>query len=297
MRATVYLLAIVLTTQPYLAFAAACCGGAGPKSFIVLQDLQTYEIGLSLSYRNILGEYNVYGEPQQGDRNKTYVLSFGAGARLLSDIEVSAIVPLSIHEYSSGQNAVRNRDVGDILLGGKWIVLRSLFRDDWYPSVSVTSGLKAPTGSVDRFVQAKWMPGTGNGLWEPFVGLGFKKEYGIMTVMLDFTYTARLGSRSFSGTREGDKFETSENVIVPFGRRFSIGAGSTQSWIAASTRNGLSLDDTSGRVVSLQFNSTYFFTQLFSMGLAIDSGIPITGLGVNQPLAQTASVVTRYRFF
>lgn len=286
---------IVLLLLPQNLIGSACCAGRGPKTFISLAELQTYELGLSVSNYRVFGRHNMYGEPEETDHNQLYTLSLGAGVRLLPSIEISAVIPFSYHEMGFGSARVHNTQVGDIVIGGRTTIVRSLFRDDWYPTIAVHAGLKVPTGSIEKFEASKFSPGTGNGLWEPFVGIGMKKEYGMVTLSFDATYTQRVGR--IATFKEGNKFELSEMAAFPFSRRFSVGLGSTQSWVMRGSLGGGPVADTEGRAVSAIASSTYFLTEFWSIAAAFESGIALHGLGVNQQLAQSISLTTKYGFF
>ena len=79
-----------------LAMGAACCAGGGPKSFISLQELQAYEVGFQSSVRNVFGNYDAYGEAEESDRNQTWNLSFGVGARFAREAEAFLIIPFAL---------------------------------------------------------------------------------------------------------------------------------------------------------------------------------------------------------
>ncbi|MBI4403780.1 MAG: hypothetical protein HY537_06450 [Deltaproteobacteria bacterium] len=288
---TLVFLVIVSLLTPQRVLGSACCAGQGPKSFISLQELQSYEIGLSLSMNRVFGRYNLYGEPEEMMHNQMFTLSLGAGARLSPSLEVSAIVPFTYHEMVFGTATANSVNIGDIALGGKFVVLRSLFRDDWYPTIGIVGGIKTPTGTIERFDAGKLVPGTGNGLWEPYLGIALKKEVGIATLTLDAAYTIRI-KRAADISGEADKIELTEGATFPLSRRLSLGAASTQRWVRAS-----STPDSTGHSVSAAAFGTYFFTQVWSVTGTFDSNIPLHGWGANQQLAQNISFTTKYGFF
>lgn len=277
-------------------FGAACCLGGGPKSFISLKRLQKYELGVSTSFQDVYGRYNVYGELEETDRNQTYSLSFGAGVRLLSDLQSYLIIPLVLQSNGNADYQNSRLSVGDVLTGVNWIVLESLFSDDWYPTISLSAGLKFPTGSKESLSAGQYLPGTGNGLWEPFVGLNLAKTLSFATVTFDASYTIPA-SGTPGEVEEGDKIILSESAYIPLSQRLGVGGGSSQTWALPKSQNGAILEDSASRRANIFLNSTYFLTRVMSLSAAVDFSIPIERFGVNDQASRSFTVTMKYGFY
>lgn len=259
--------------------------------------MQTFEIGLSTSFRNVYGRYNATGEPEESSKTNSYTLALGAGARLTDELETFMIVPVVYQTNIFATNSVSRSSLGDVLLGGRFTLLKSLFRDDWYPTVTVSLGTSLPSGQVETFSNGKLSPGTGSGMWEPFIGLGLKKEYGSVTLSFDSTYTFKVRKKASNFAEDGDKIELSEAAIFPFSSRFSLGVGSRQTWTFDAVQNKVKVKDSSGRAIAALFSANYFLTRVWSVVGAVEFALPFSGLGVNQQLSRVVSLTTRYGFF
>lgn len=287
-------LAFLALTLGEVARAAACCAGGNPKSFITLQRLQTFEVGLSSTFRDVYGEYDLYGDLEDSGRNQTLSLLFGAGARLTTDLQASLTLPLVHQENKFGRDANTRSGLGDIILGAQYTLLESLFQDEWYPTVTLAAGIKTPTGKIETNLGGVRTPGTGNGTWEPFLGVGLQKTYGPAILAFRASYSARLAKDALD---KGDAVELIESVSYLFSQPFSIAAGLTQTWTLDDRISGQTKADSATRVASAFIAPTYFLTRYWSIGGGVDFALPLDRAGVNQQAGRSVTLTTKYGFY
>ncbi len=204
--------------------------------------------------------------------------------RLNDDLQAFLVVPWVYRSNGGGRVDTNRAGVGDVIVGATYQLVETMFRDDWYPSITVTGGAKLPTGSVDTKVDGRFTPGTGNGVWEPFVGVGFEKPIGLPTLALKATFTGRMGAR---GLGIGNMFELTGTVSLPFTQRFNFGAGVTQAWIFKDGQ----------RVASVFVTPTYYLTRFWSLAASAELAVPIAGFGVNQQMPRSVTLTAKYAFF
>jgi hypothetical protein len=289
-------LVIALLLAVETAKAASCCLGGSPKTFIQLRRLQTYEVGLSTSVRDNYARYDLHGEYQSSDGNQTYSVAWGAGARLSENVQVFGVLPL-IHQVNRyGSKSASQTLPGDLVMGATWTAVEHLFFDDWYPTIAFTAGLKVPTGKREFLKVGRRVPGTGNGLWEPFVGASLRKDFEWVTVSLSVNYTRPFGLLE-GGIRDGNRWEAVEAVSLPITRRFSIGGGAAQTWIGEKAQNGATLVDSYERSAGAFLTSTFFLTSLVDLTGTFDFSIPSDRLSVNYPAYRALTLTVKYGFY
>jgi len=232
-------------------------------------------VGISASVRDVYGRYNDYGELERSAKNLTSTLSFGAATRLGANMEAFLVIPMIFQETAYGERLGTRSSIGDIVLGSKWTILESLFADDWYPTAALLYGIKFPTGSLEtRNPAGQIIPGTGNGIWEPYLGLDLKKRLGRFTFAIGGSYTFKW------------QVEIAESATFHASRRLGLALGSSQLWAFSSQR-----------VVTAFISGTYFPNPFLSVGLTFDSAIPIERFGANQQAARTIIATMKYAFF
>lgn len=274
-------LALALATWPVGIWAAACCAGGGPKSFISLARLQAYEIGISSTVRDVYGEFDLHGELGETPKNQTYSLLLGAGARLTQDLQWVATVPL-VHQVNRfGRSDTTESGLGEILTSLDYVLLESLFSDEWYPTLSVYAGAKLPTG-------------VGNSLWEPFVGLTAKKIFGPLTLSLRSGFTGRLIRQGFD---RGDMVDLVESASYSFNERLSLAVGSTQAWTFNDRLHGQIKTDSATRVATVFLSPTYYVDRYWSVAAGLEAALPFAKTGVNAQASRVFSLTTKYGFF
>lgn len=284
----------ILVVLPRWVFAAACCQGGGPKSFISLQELEDSEIGIASSFREVYGWYNPYGDLEEIEKNQTYSLSFGVAKRLTPDLALTLTLPLVYQRNGLGQNVTTRSNLGDTLVGAQYTIYRSLFQDEWFPSVILSGGMKVPTGVEENYTGDQYQPGTGNGLWEPFFGVGLQKEWKNWRFNLAGAYTVHLQRHGYT---DGDRVDLTESVAYVFTRRFSLGVGSNQSWISSTQLQNVTVADSSGRAIEAFVTPTYFITPIFSVSASAFVTLPVAGWGVNHQASRAFTFTTKYGFF
>ena len=289
---------------PRLLWAGACCLGGGPKSFVLLRPLQSYELGVSTSFKDNFGRYNSYGDLVATEKNQSYNVLLGGTARLTIDTDAFVIVPW-VWQFKESLNATQSRQtLGDILVGVRYHLLDNLFEDEWYPKIQISLGVKVPSGKMEALDElGQITPGTGNGIWEPSLGVTAQKDYGFVIVSVSPAYVWRLG-RSFKSAEgveaklnEGDRIELTESLTFPITREWSVAVGSEQSWTLSKKINGSVMSDTQGRGITGFISTGYYLTRFWSLGLGFDSALPLSRWGVNQPATRTISLTSNYSIF
>jgi len=273
--------------------AAACCLGGSSKSFLSLQRLQKYEFGTALSYKEDYGHFGSAGLIEPGEIHRTFQMMMGGATRLHPDWQIHAFAPLVSQFKSYGARQDSSLGLGDVMLGVEWTALEALFTSDWYPTVRVQTGLKLPTGSVEKKIGGTWTPGTGNGMWEPYASLAFEKKLGQFTLGLRGGFTGRFSS----GDKLGPQLDLSETVAYNFTPRFSLAVGSTQWWNGNSNVSGKTIADSGGSAITAFVQPTYFLDRTWSVSLAADFSVPQNGWSRNTPATQSVSLITRYGLF
>jgi len=297
-------LLLSLLLNPRL-FGAACCVGGSPKTFLSLQRLQKYELGLSNSFRDVYGNYNPFGDLVEADKNQSLTLSLGADARLTHFLEAFFVFPWVYQTKQTGSGTHYRSTIGDLSVGARWMLLESLFQSDWYPTVGLVGGVKAPTGSVESVSsEGRLLPGTGTGNWEPYLALELKKDYAPITVVLAAGLTVRLSRNAPDPAggpnllvRDGNRMEFSETVSYALSRRLNIALGSNQFWELDRSIDGSVIPFSSSRAIGLALSSSYFFTQFLSLTGAVDFSIPRDRLGVNQQASRTFNFTVKQGFY
>ncbi len=273
--------------------AAACCLGGSSKSFLSLQRLQKYEFGTSLSYKEDYGRFGGAGLIEPGEVHRAFQMMMGGGMRLHPDWQIHAFAPLVSQTKSYGARTDSSFGLGDVSVGVEWTALEALFTTDWYPTIRVQGGVKLPSGSTEKKVSGAWVPGTGNGMWEPYASIGLEKKFGQFTFGLRGGITGRFSS----GDRLGPQLDLTETIAYNFSPRFSLAVGSTQWWNGNSNVAGKSIANSGGNAITAFVQPTYFIDRTWSISLAADFSVPQAGWSHNTPATQSVSLITRYGLF
>lgn len=283
------------------AFAGSCCIGSGPRSFVQLKHLQTYDVGIATSYRDVYARFNVYGNRVQSEKNQTLTTAVGGSFRLTPRSELYAILPFVTKSKSYGGETKTRSDLGDITLGTKVLLYDPFFEEDWLPEVKVLASAKAPTGRRDSLISVD--PGTGNGMWEASLGVQLTKDFGDFIFVLSPSYTRRFSHTiadpfgTESNLREGDRFELTESITVPVSQRLSLSMGSTQAVDFDGSVNGGVIPDSGGRYTTGFVGASYFVTRLWTVSAAFESVLPFEKLSVNQEGFRTVTFTTTYAIY
>lgn len=289
-------IAIALTFSAQLLHAAACCIGGSPRTFIQLKRLQTYELGLSTSVRDVYGRFDEYGARERTDGNQTFTIAWGGGIRLSETWQAYAVLPF-VHQINRYGGALANRtSPGDVSLGVSFTAVEQLFFDDWYPTVQLMAGAKLPTGIAEKVVAGQRQPGTGNGLWEPYVGLGLRKDFEWVTLAVTGTFSRPFGLLD-GRLREGNRWDLIESLYFPIDRRLSLGGGASQTWIGAKTQDGLRLAVSDEQSSALFATATYFVTPLVELTTTVDFSLPVDRLAKNYPQYRGVAFALKYGFY
>lgn len=288
--------AIALAFAAELLQAAACCIGGNPRTFIQLKRLQTYELGLSTAVRDVYGNFDAFGTRERTDGNQTYTISWGGGMRLSETWQAYAVLPI-VHQINRYGGVLTNRTgPGDVSLGVTFTAVEQLFFDDWYPTVNLMAGAKLPTGRTESVVAGQRTPGAGNGLWEPYVGLGLRKDFEWVTLSVTATFGRPFGLLE-GRLREGNRWELIESFNLPLDRRLSLGGGASQTWVETKSQDGAKLAGSDSRSAALFATATYFVTPLVELSSAVDFSMPVDKLAKNYPAYRGLAFTLKYGFY
>lgn len=297
-----FFLAIALLSKPLM--AGSCCIGSGPRSFVQLKHLQSYDVGIATSFRDVYARFNPYGVKAENDRDQIYTLAFGGSARVTPRSEVYGIVPLVSKTKAYGGIYENNSDLGDVSLGTKVLLYDPFYGEDWFPETKLLGAVKLPTGRADTLGgDRKIVPGTGNGMWEASLGVQFTKDLTDIVAGFAATYTRRFSRTAFqpSGVdlqvREGDRIEFTESLTVPVSQRLSFSGGSTQVVDFDTTVNDSLVSDSGGRYTTGFVGASYFVTRLWTLSAAFEAVLPIEKLSVNQQAFRTLTFTTTYAIY
>lgn len=288
--------ALFVVCFPQLIWGAPCCGGDSPKSFFSLQELQTFDFSLVSSFRDFYGWYTPEGQAVEKKGPTDLSLQASSVVRLSPNWEGFLRLPLMLRTTEDGTGQESRFNLGDMSLGTRLTILRSLFVEDPFPTISVVVAAKLPSGSIESKESSFIRPGTGNGLWEPMAGLSFRKDYYGLLANIDFTFTQLLGQVSGRSVREKQIFLT-ESVGYSVFRELNVTLGSNQMWSFDRGTVGESVVNSQGRSIGAFASANYFMTQFASLGAQVDWTLPVDGFGVNQPIARGASLSFRYGFY
>lgn len=246
-----------------------------------------------MSYKENYGRFNANGDVESAEAHRSVALTLGVGMRLHPDWQIQTQVPLISQTQSYGGALLNRAGLGDVSLGGEWTAVEALFTDDWYPTIRIQGGLKVPSGSVESKQNGAFRPGTGNGMWEPYVGVGLEKRFGAVSLGVRGSFTARAGGRE----RLGNQIELSEVLSYGFSPRFAVAVGSSQTWNGDTFANGRVIPGTRGNSISAFLQPTYFLDRAWSVAVSADFTVPQYGWSRNVPASQAVTAVTRYGFF
>jgi hypothetical protein len=283
-----------LVVSSNVAYPLACCAGGNAKSFVSVKSLQKYELGIATSFRDVYGVYNRDGDIEDFAKNQSVTLSLGLAARLARSLQGTFVIPFVYRYFESGSSNRSGATVGDALIGIQYTLVEPVFHDDWYPTVSAFGYLKFPSGSIAGKIKGVEIPGTGNGIWEPSVGVQLEKPIGTLTATLRASYTGRIAR---SETKEGDSFELMESLSLPIGKHFVVATGSSQTFYNERSINTVPIHGSGGKSISIFLTPTVFLTQLLSVSGGIEFSVPLHGWGRNQPASQLFSLAARYALF
>ncbi|NBX93157.1 MAG: hypothetical protein EBQ85_08015 [Proteobacteria bacterium] len=289
----IFFIAVLLDLSVW---GAACCGGGGPKSFLALQELQNFDFSLVSSFQESYGWHNARGEAFSRKGPIDITLQASTVGRLSPNWEAFGRFPIIYRTTDYGAITQSRSSLGDITLGLRWTLLRSLFVEDPFPTVSLVLGSKLPTGLSEIKENGVFKPGTGNGMWEPLVGLSFRKDYFGWLGNIDATWSPQIGGSKGRSERE-NQLSLTESLSYAFSRRFNWGLGSSQTWGFEKEMEGHIIPGSASRGLAVFTSANYFISQFTSVGAGVECSVPWDGFGINQPITRTASLNVRYGFY
>lgn len=290
------LLWLLLLTNSKI-FGAACCAGGGGRSFLSLEDLQSYEIGISTSQRHVTGAHQRAGKSIDSPGDETFTLSAGASARIFFDIEAFAVVPTVLRKMDFAGTSASKTNLGDISVGGRIPLLRPL-PSDAPPALTLLLGMKFPTGNVLEIQNGEATPGTGNGIWEPSLGLEIKKSLSLWTLATTASYTLRLPKDQYGHrSKDGNRLELAATLSYPVSSRFSLMAGIGAYWDGENQLDGAVQSGTNAKSSYSIFSATYYLNRFWGLTAQLEHSLPWDGFGRNQAIARTLTLSTTYGFF
>jgi hypothetical protein len=254
--------------------ASECCLGGGVRSLNSLQAMQRYDVGLTTSFQDYSSWYNLS------------VQAYSA-VRLTPNLEVFGRVPVVQHKVDYGGRHENQTGLGDVNLGLRMTILRSLFVEDLFPTVNLVFAAKIPTEGKDFQQGNLFQARSGNGLLEPLMGVSFSKEYYDWLGMIDLTYL-RLQGSVLEKIIEDNQVNVAATLGYAVNREWHLGLGSNQMWSFGRRVNHELPADGYQKNISFFSYVNYFVTQFTSVGVHLDW---------SAPNSRTASVSLRYGFY
>ncbi|NBX76226.1 MAG: hypothetical protein EBQ92_06695 [Proteobacteria bacterium] len=254
--------------------ASECCLGGGARSLNSLQAMQRYDFGLTTSFQDYSSWYNLS-------------LQAYSAIRLTPHLEVFGRVPVVQHKVDYGTKRESQTRLGDLSVGLRMTLMRSLFVEDVHPTVSLVMAAKVPTEGRDFQQSNLFQTRSGNGLLEPLVGVSFSKEYYDWQAMVDFSYL-RLRGSVLDKLIEDNQINATATVGYALNREWHLGVGGNQMWSTGRRINNESASDAPPRDLSFFSYVNYFFTQFASVGAHLDW---------SAPNSRSASLSLRYGFY
>ena len=279
-----------------IVLAGSSYSGSAPKSFMQMGPLQTYEMGILTSLSDAIGHFNSIGELNDSPENRTYNLSVGATTRIGVLTDLFLILPFITRIQTSGTTVKSSTAPGDIICGARHRLVDSLFEGESTPKITATVSLKVPTGTTSGSTPTNiHVSGTGNGLWEPTVGVLFFKDLGRAIVAIHPSVTLALGEaqkREFSDFL-GHRFEVSETATIPITPFLTGMVSLFENWSAGNSV----INNLSGRGMGATIGASYFFNRLWSVAVNAESSITIKNFSINQPAVRTLTFQSNYSIF
>jgi hypothetical protein len=254
--------------------ASECCLGGGARSLNSLQAMQRYDFGLTTLFQDYSSWYNLS-------------LQAYSAVRLTPNLEVFGRVPVVQHKVDYGTRRESQTGLGDVSLGLRMTVLRSLFVEDLFPTVNLVLAAKVPTEGKDFQQGNLFQARSGNGLLEPLMGVSFSKEYYDWLGMIDLTYV-RLQGSVVDKFIEDNQINATATLGYAVNREWHLGLGGNQMWSFGRRLNHELPADEYLKNVSFFSYVNYFVTQFTSVGVHLDW---------SAPNSRTASLSLRYGFY
>jgi len=270
-----------------LSNAAACCGVEGLRSYFSLQELQNYDLAVSSTFQEVVGWHDDEGRIQKKTGPSFLIFQLSSLVRLDPNLETFGRFPLFFQTEERRPFDSGSIQLGDLQVGARLTLHRSLFVEETIPTISVVMGAKLPTGGY-RPTNFPFLNNlVGNGFWEPFLGLSFRKEYYDWLGSLDASFSHLTGNVS-GQSWSTNQVNLTESVSYALHRRLNVGLGGQQTWI-------LSAENT--RALSVFASANYFISRFTTLGLQSDWSLPIDGFSVNQPAARSLGLLVRVGFY
>ncbi len=296
---------VLCLASPEKILASACCvGGGGAKSFLNLEELESYELGISYSFSDSFGLFDPYGDLYETNVNQMMAVSMGGAFRIAQNWDVYFVLPW-VNQLSQYPGEIYTSNaLGDVYGGVRTTLLRSLFYNDWYPTIMAYASLKFPSGQLERFLpNGSLYLGTGDGTYAPTVGVNLSKEilpwlfYFTASYTPHFLATLPAPTGGIMQYLKGDIYDITESLAYVASRRLSASLGFEQTWSTEAYVNGVIQPLSSTRVGSAFVAGTYFLSRLCSLILGVSAAIPYSGFGENLLATRAITLTTKYGFF
>lgn len=281
------LLAIALLGTTTLSWGAACCGVEGLRSYFSLQELQNYDLSLSSSFQEVTGWYNPQGRIEKKTGPSYLIFQTSSLARLNPNLEAFSRFPFVFRTQDAGALTENRLSLGDVQAGFRLTLHRSLFVEDLFPTISLVVGSKFPTGISPNEAVPFLNSQMGNRLWEPLVGLSFRKEYYDWMGSIDASFSRSMGN-ILGRSWEANQVNLTESFSYAVVRELNVGMGGQQTWI---------LSDKNSKVFSVFASANYFVSQFTTLGLQTDWSLPFDHFATNQPVSRSLGLIVRYGFY
>lgn len=272
------------------AWAAACCAGGGPRSFISLAPLQNYALVASTSVKDAFGFFDEQSVLRGQNTRRRFQVLLGGAARIQTDTELSLTIPIVYQVSQFGTRTASTQALGDLQATVRYRLVESLYDSDPYPSISVFAGIRLPTGQMEKQVGTALLPATGEGTFAPVAGIGFQKRVKSLTFDISATYTAPIAAASI---KPGDEVNTAFSLSYAATQRLNLFGNVSYNMRLDDQRQGKPLSGSGGGALEGGMGIRYFATRFWSMALSLDTAFG----GQNYLANQSVAISTSYGFY
>jgi len=256
-----------------------------PGNFLWTHDLSSMGFGLASYIEETIGAFAEDGTYLPETKAQRIGIMAGYAVRFSENLETYSVVPWLYHS----QNGQKSLSLGDIELGARITLWHNLFRGD-FPTLRFLVLLKTPTG---RRAATPHLPATGNGYWEPGVGLEITKSYGNLRLDLQAAFYKRFGNATATSVPKANHADFSQTASFGIGKKFFVALGLREQiqFASSDAPNGAG----SYRISAIG-SGAYFIDPSWSISTSFDYGIPSDGFGNNRDALRKFTLSTTYSF-
>ncbi len=304
-------LGIVLINTSHV-HGAACHGGGGGQSIVVLSPEQHYQFGVATSYGIFSGQFDPYGNytsNPQGDSATTLTNMIGMAYRMTENSQISLNIPVIYKQQTfSSQKKYTHTGIGDILSEIKYTLWDDLAFLSYHPHLSFYGGFRLPSGT--SIYNSSNLYGTdivGEGTTIAHAGVSSSKTYHPFKLSFDgsFLYpfskkVTKIRKISLSTPytlKSGNRIQLSEGVSYFLNKHWSGSLGLNQLWTFKSKMNAETVMASRARLFTTLIGINYAYDVSWGGGLSYATAFPFYRYLANQLHSQTISLAMTYTGF